>query len=54
MRLVSWVGSKCERERAWPVIALFVLSVLVHAGIDRISPYTGGDGSLLRDRKSVV
>ena len=40
---MSW---RWTRERAWPVIALFVLSVLVHAGIDRISPYTGGDGSL--------
>lgn len=40
---MSW---RWTRERAWPVIALFVLSVLVHAGIDRVNTYTGGDGSL--------
>lgn len=40
---MSW---RLTRERAWPTVVLFIVSVLAHAGIGRLSSYIGGDGSL--------
>lgn len=40
---MSW---RLTRERVWPTVVLFIVSVLAHANIAHVNVLTGGDGSL--------